>query len=204
MQPTCARSLGALFVGLTALLIAGAAQAVAFGGFTCITNNDAGNCAIGESQLSADLTGDVLTITMSGSNPAVVEQVFIDAPGVTGGIFVGGVGVVDFGNAVAGGNLPGGNPVGFTSVVNFAADNPAPRNGIGYHSQDTLVLQVGGFQLTGDLSDIRVGVHVIGFEDGGSEAFTTPGPGTAVPEPSAALIFGIGTLVMGGRIRSRR
>ena len=140
------------------------------------------NCTIAENQLSADLTGDILTITSNGSEAAVVEQVFIEAAGVTGGSFLGGIGS-DFGNAVMGGNLPGGNTVSFMTDYNFAADNPAPRDGVGYHPQDTQVIQTAQFQLLGDLSDIRIGVHVIGFESGGSESLITG----AVPEPSAAI-----------------
>ena len=204
-MPICsARSFYALLAASILLTMTGSAQAVSFDGFTCITNNDAGNCAIGQAQLSADLTGDVLTITMAGTDAAVVEQVFIQAAGVAGGSFLDGVGIVEFGNANAGGNLPGGNAVGFVSAINFAASNPAPKDGIGYHVQDTAQLQLGRFQLEGDLSDLRVGVHVIGFRSGGSESFTTSTPGAPVPEPSAALVFGIGTLVIGTRVRTRR
>ena len=192
---------------LLVLLLAGPTQAISLGplgAFTCITNNSAADCAIGEAQLSADLTGDVLTITMNGSDAAVVEQVFIEGAGVVGGSFLGGVGIVDFGDAVAGGNLPGGNSIGFDEAINFAAHKPAPEHGIGYHPKDTTVLQVGRFQLEGDPSELRVGVHVIGYGSGGSESFVTGRPGAPVPEPSAALMFGLGTLVVGSRIRSAR
>jgi hypothetical protein len=49
------------------------------------------------------------------------------------------------------------------------------------------------------LSDLRVGVHVIGYESGGSESFVA----AAVPEPHAALVFGVGALVVGAVLRRR-
>lgn len=178
------------------------AQAASLGGFGCITNNSPAHCAIGEAQLSADLTGDLLTIQMTGTNPAVVEQVFIEGAGVTGGIFVmgGPVGAdVIFNDATAGGNLPGGNTVNFMEAINFAATKPPPNDGIGYHDQDPISGQFAVFQLFGDLSNLRVGVHVIGFDQDGSESFVTPG--RAVPEPSAALAFAVGSLVIGTATR---
>ena len=40
------------------------------------------------------------------------------------------------------------------------------------------------------LSDLRVGVHVTAFESDGSESFVTE----LVPEPSTALLFGVGLI----------
>ncbi len=178
------------------ILAAGAASAAPFS-FECITNNSATDCGIAETQLSGDLTGDTLTITMTGMRSAVVEQVFLEAAGMTGGSFLGGIGS-DFGDVAPGGNLPGGNTVSFSSNFNFAADNPAPRHGVGYHNQDQQVTQTAIFRLLGDLSDIRIGVHVIGFRSGGSESLVSSAP---VPEPSAALLFALGSLVVGQSVR---
>lgn len=197
-------SIPQLLIATAVLLVGGAAHAASLGGFTCITNNSAGDCAIGESQLSGDLTGNVLTITMNGPFDAVVEQVFIEGA-VTSGTFLGGSGgVVAFGDSSPGGNLPGGNPVGFDEAINFAAGAPPPKNGIGPHPTDGGFPQSGQFLLVGDVSDLRIGVHVIGYGSGGSESFVTGEPGNEVPEPSAAVVFGLGALLVGSRVRRQR
>lgn len=202
MCRTTARVLWALGVSAVALLLASSGNAASLGAFSCITNNDSGNCAIGEAQISADLDGNVLTITMSGTDAAVIDQIFVEGAGVTGGSFLDGTGIVQFSGLAIGGNLPGGNTIGFDTDYNFAASRPAPRWGIGYHSQDRTAVQIGQFTLTGDgdLSDLRIGVHVIGYENGGSESFATATP---VPEPSAALTFVAGMLVASRALRRR-
>ena len=89
----------------------------------------------------------------------------------------------------------------FTEAWNITAINPAPRKGIGWHPQDQTSPQTGKFNLTGDLTDLRIGVHVIGFESGGSESFVSLDP---VPEPNALLAFAVGALVVAHQVRRRR
>jgi len=196
---------GVRVIVLLAFALLASNAALALQSFTCITDNLAADCAIGESQLSAELTGNVLTITMTGTDAGVVQQIFIEGAGITGISFVSSValGTVAFGTGAAGGNLPGGNQPGvsFTEIWNIAANNPSPRNGIGWHNQDQNSTQAGEFILSGDLTDLRVGVHVIGFESGGSESFVT----APIPEPDALLTFCVGALIVGyqGRRRSR-
>lgn len=205
MCRTSARVLWMLGVSAAVLFVAGSGHAASLGGFSCITNNDSGNCAIGEAQISADLTNNVLTITMSGTDAAVIEEIFVEGAGVTGDPFLGGTGMVRFSDAAIGGNLPGGDPIGFDTDYNFAASNPGPRWGIGYHNQDRTAVQIGRFTLTtptGDVSDLRIGVHVIGYKNGGSESFVTSTT-TPVPEPSAALTFAAGMLVASRGLRRR-
>lgn len=187
-----------------ALIASAPAAAVPLVSFQCITNNNAGDCAIGESQLSGDLTGNVLTITMTGTASGVVKQIFIEGAGVTGISFDSNVGpgLVAFGAGAAGGNLPGGNQpsVDFMEAVNISAQGPAPRNGIGWHNQDQNSPQAGTFILSGYLSDLRVGVHVIGFDGNGSESFVA----LPIPEPNALLVFCLGGLIVGHQVRRQR
>lgn len=190
------------------------AAAVGFETFTCITNNDAGDCTIGTAQLSAEVVqsgGDaLLMITMTGAEAGVVEQIFIESSLVTAISFQASTasGTVAFGTGQAGGNLPGGAMVSFDEAFNIAADNPAPSNGIGRHPQDDVSPQTGAFLLSftgGDfsdlLTDLRVGVHVIGYSSDGSESFVS----TPIPEPGtfALLATGLLGLATAGR-RSQR
>jgi hypothetical protein len=199
--------LGFKLVLLIALIHLGlTTSAAGFEAFSCITHNDADDCAIGTAQLSATLVesgGDaLLTITMAGSDVGVVEQLFIESSLVSGIGFQGSIasGTVAFGSGQAGGNLPGGKTVSFSAAFNIAANNPAPRNGIGRHPQDDVSPQAGEFLLSlaggsfNDLLlDLRIGVHVTGYTSGGSESFVVV---TTVPEPGTAALFSLGLLAL--------
>ena len=140
---------------LAPLSIGSPAGAAGFGTFSCITDNDPGNCLIGATQLSATLveagSDAVLTLTMAGSEAAVLEQLFIESSIVSGISFQGSVasGLVAFGTGSSGGNLPGGSSVSFNAAFNIDANNPAPRYGIGRHAaQDNVSPQAGAFLLS--------------------------------------------------------
>ncbi|TDJ14719.1 MAG: PEP-CTERM sorting domain-containing protein [Deltaproteobacteria bacterium] len=200
------------------LWIGSPAAAIGFEAFSCITNEVPGDCAIGSTQLSAEIvqSGEdaLLTITMFGFEAALVEQIFIESSLVTAISFLGSTaeGTVAFGTGQAGGNLPGGTNVGFEEAFNIAADNPAPSNGIGRHPQDDVSPQTGAFLLSltgGDfsllLADLRIGVHVIGYTSGGSESFVS----TPVPEPGtfallATGLLGLAKLGRSGRLPKRK
>lgn len=202
-MPTCVRKLFLLPL-LCFTFFASPAGAVGFEAFGCITDNDSGDCSIGASALSMTLVesgGDaLLTVTMTGIDPAVVEQIFIESEFASAISFVSnlGPGVVGFGTGVSGGNLPGGNPIGFVEAVNISTSGAGPLWGIGAHPQDTVSGQSGSFLLSysgGTFAELanalRVGVHVIGYASDGSESFVSA-PLTA-PEPStlAMMLMGL-------------
>ncbi len=201
-------------LGAGAVLFGAApAQALLLGSFSCITNNDAGDCAIGTTQLLGTIAPVnsilvILTITMNGLDAAVVEQVFIESSVVSGISFTGSLanGTVAFTADGSPGNLPGGNTVNFVTAASASADSPPPFNGIGFHPQDQFPFQSGTFllTLTGDdldpVNDLRVGVHVIGYTSGGSESFVT----RPIPEPGTLLLIGTGLVGLGAGARRRK
>jgi hypothetical protein len=201
----CARKL-ILPLFLALACFASPAGAVGFETFGCITSNDVGDCSIGEAALSMTIVESggeaLLTVTMTGSDPAVVEQVFIESEFVSAISFAGsvGAGVVGFSSGVTGGNLPGGNPLDFTEAVNTSAFSQAPLWGIGAHPQDQVSGQSGTFLLSYSgatfeelVAELRIGVHMIGYASGGSESFVSVPLPLPIPEPStfAMLLSGL-------------
>jgi len=201
------------FAGFAAALAAApVANAVPFG-FDCITNNLAGDCAIGEAQLSVDVTdagaGKAL-FTFSNSGPAAssITDVYLDGDALLSiALITNGAGV-DFSAGASPPNLPGGNPIGFSA--DFALDSNAPNVPLkGVNPGETLqVLMnlVAGTTFADVLAnlgngDLRVGIHVQAFASGGSESFVHQTP---IPEPHAAILFLAGTGLAAYSIRRRR
>src|SRR5262245_12288097 len=125
-------------LALSAILaLAAPARAVPFG-FGCITNNNAGNCAAGEAQVSLNVTdaggGNVLfSFGNSGPAAAVIAEVYFD-DGVlqTMSQLTGSAGVA-FSAGASPPDLPGGNSItpAFSATFAAQANNPKPTNGVG-------------------------------------------------------------------------
>jgi len=213
-----------LFLALAGLATAGYQTA----GFTCITNNNAGDCAIGEAQLFLDViwgdnpstvgpatigANDVLfRFYNTGPAMAVIEQVFFDGIGgvLNLGIYNGaGVSFTQDGSP---GNLPGGNAYSFTADDSYSADSPAPKNGIGAGEQLGILFSVTPDTYTAVLAaltagDIKVGIHVTAYDSGGSESFLNgppDEPGPPVPEPGSFAALALGMAGVGFAIYRRR
>jgi hypothetical protein len=112
---------------------------------------------------------------------------------------------VDFSEGASPGNLPGGNLIGFVATAGFLADSdpPVPSNGVNPNESLEIVfdLQFGGAfaDVIAELTngDRRIGVHVQDFDGGGSDSFVN----LPVPEPSAALLIGMGLSILASRRR---
>lgn len=176
--------------------------------FSNITANSLANAATGEAQLSVTVSaGNIATqvkfrFDNAGPNPSSITDLYWDD-----GTLLGIASITDSGGGVAfsqgasPGNLPGGNPHGFQATAGFMADSdPAVQpNGVnpgewvevtfnlinGKTFADTITALAGGV-------DLRIGIHVQGFQGGGSESFVNGPPGDTVPVPAPpALLMGV-------------
>lgn len=187
--------------------------------FGCITNNNAGNCSAGQAQLAMDVSsfggGVRFTFSNTGAVASSVEQVFFD-DGVLAGAAVtiqNGLGV-SFSQDGSAGNLPGGNSITpqFDTSFSFSANPPPSMNGVNPGETLGLVFSGGSVSLANVLNELnsgqlRVGLHVIAFANGGSESYVNR-PGLPpivgpIPEPGTLALLGSGLLALGGIARRK-
>jgi len=193
--------------------------------FTCITNNAPTNCDIGEAQLTWDAFAEgtnQVRFRFSNAGPLAssITDVYFDDGSLLGIANVINGSGVDFSQGASPGDLPGGNTVGFAATAGFTADSnpPTQPNGVnpgevldiifdllpGLDFQDVL----DAIALGSDPGGLRIGIHVQGFENDGSESFTNGGDDQTdladladvvnpVPEPSTALLMGPCLIALG-------
>ncbi len=222
MEPRLFRlNLGLTLSLALGVLSVGSAHAVTLG-FDSISNNLAANAAIGEAQLFVDVTdpgNDQVLFTFSNiglSNSSITDIYFDD------GSLLGIASIdnsdpgVSFMQPASPGNLPSANNASppFVTSAGFSADSDPPAQPNGVNPGESLGITfdlVGGGTFAGVMSELtdgtlRVGIHVQGFDLGGTEEF--PGGsesfvGTSIPEPHAAVLFVVGALVVGTATRRR-
>jgi cysteine-rich repeat protein len=183
---------GLVFIGLAAT-----SQAQTFS-FECITHNDENNCDLGEATLSVEVgdadignpgppeEDDERVLMIFRNVPLderhmptgpVVEAIYIEDPGG----YLSSLNPIDSDDVSFSGdptprNLPGGStlvpPFSATRSLSADADPPAATNGVGPTEELTLVYYGDFDDVSPQLSSgIRIGIHVISFENGGSESF---------------------------------
>jgi len=161
--------------------------------FVNITNNDAENAAIGEAQLSVELfnpgPGQVhFAFTNAGPQASSITDVYFDNGTLLGiASIINSPGLVEFSQLASPPELPGANNAipPFETTLGFSADSDPPVQPLGVNPGEYLGiifnLQPGGTfgHVVSDLAtgSLRIGIHVQGFSDGGSESFVNNGVG---------------------------
>jgi hypothetical protein len=158
---------------------------------------------IGEAQLFVEVvefgTNQVLfTFTNTGPKPCSITDVYFDDGALLDIASIdNSCGGVSFSQGASPSNLPGGHTLSPPFVASYSADSDPPVQHNGVNPQEWLGI---AFDLREGKSfgnvtsglgsgELRIGIHVQGFESGGSESFVNNG---MVPEPSTFAIIGLG------------
>lgn len=172
---------------LMILLISVAAQAETID-FYNITGNDPTDAAIGEGQLSVEVTdpggGQVdFTFNNSGPEPCSIADVYFDdgRPLILGLARISSVGQVAFSPDASPSNLPGWDTVVpvFLTTDGLSADSDPPAQPLGVNPGEslTIVLDLQDGSTYADVLEdlasgkLRIGIHVQGYVSEGSESF---------------------------------
>ena len=202
-----------------ALLSAGlstAAQAQNYT-FRCVSNDSLANCATGEAQLGMTLTQGVgyvdFLFNNAGPLASSITDVYWDWTGAsnryTGGAITSSSGV-SFSWGADPNNLPSGNGLTPRFRADLGADSNAPRqpNGVNPTEWVSFRLLTAVSTTAADLTSgsLRVGLHVQGFSNGGSESYVNRSTTVVapVPEPEAYALMLAGLGVVGAVARRKR
>jgi hypothetical protein len=177
--------------------------------FQCISNTDTTNCASGETQLSVEVADSgsangTNRVTFSffniGTAPSSITDVYFDDDELLStASIINGPGV-SFSAGANPPDLPAGNDIQphFTATAGFDSNAPAQPNGVNPGESLGIIFDL----LPGIAFDdvhtallngsLRVGLHVQGFDDDGSESFVNDPPIDPVPEPGPLALVAAG------------
>ena len=175
--------------------------------FGCISNTIAGDCAIGEGQLTAEVTdagGGQVLFSFHNAGPAdssIADVYFDDGSLLSIAIIINSIGV-SFSQFATPGNLPAANNASppFVTTTGFSADSDSPVQPNGVNPGEVLGIQFnlqGGQTFNDVLADLangtlRVGLHVQGYATDGSESFVN------APEPATLVLSGLVIAALAG------
>lgn len=212
------RSLAATAV--LSLTLGGAAQAQNYS-FSCVSNNSLANCSTGQAQLGMTLTQELGYVTFlftnTGALASSITDIYFDwlnpASTYEQGTITSSAGVsYDWGATPP--NLPAGTNLDPDFTANLAADSNSGSpgtmaNGVNPGEWVSFRFATEGVSTADDLLSgaLRIGLHVQGFSNGGSESFVSGGTtpvASPAPEPEAYAMMVLGLGVVGAVARRRR
>lgn len=196
---------GTIIVTVLSLTVAANAQVTY--SFDNITNNSALNAIIGESQLFVDVSdagGSQVLFTFQNIGPEAssITDIYFDDGTLLSLATISNSSGVQFSPGASPSNLPSSNNItpSFTAIASLSANADAPVQPNGVNPGESLGITFnlqGGSTFNDVLSglnngSLRVGIHVQGFADGGSESSVS-----VVPAPGAVLLTSIGIVCVG-------